>query len=55
MVGVEFNIGPPEAGFLACNEERIEDNDYVRYKFNSTVTCGVNPESDFVFGSWSGI
>ena len=54
ITGVEFNISPPEAGFLTCNGDRIEDNDYIRYKFNSTITCGVNSTSDFVFGSWSG-
>jgi YVTN family beta-propeller protein len=54
MTGVEFNVSPPEAGYLICNEDRIGDNDYIRYNFNSTVNCGVNPESDFEFGSWSG-
>jgi YVTN family beta-propeller protein len=54
MTGIDFNISPPEAGFLSCNGDRIEDNDYIRYKFNSTITCGANHESDFVFGSWSG-
>jgi YVTN family beta-propeller protein len=54
MAGVDFNISPPEAGFLTCNGDRIEDDDYIRYKFNSSVTCGVDPDPDFVFGSWSG-
>jgi YVTN family beta-propeller protein len=54
ITGVEFNIHPPEAGFLTCNGDRIEDNEYIRYNFNSTVSCEVNPESDFEFGSWSG-
>jgi YVTN family beta-propeller protein len=54
ITGVEFNVSPPEAGFLACNGDRVEDNDYIRYNFNSTVTCRVNPESNFEFGSWSG-
>ena len=54
MTGVEFNVSPPEAGFLSCNGDRIEDNDYIRYNFDSTVNCGVNPESNFEFGSWSG-
>jgi YVTN family beta-propeller protein len=54
MTGVEFNVSPPEAGFLTCNGDRVEDNDYIRYKFNSTVNCGVNLESNFEFGSWSG-
>ena len=52
--GVEYNVSPPEAGLLTCDGDRINDNDYIRYNFNSTINCGVNPESKFEFGSWSG-
>jgi len=54
MTGVRYNISPSNAGFLTCNNIKIADKDYIRYRLNSIVNCDVNPDSDFDFRSWSG-
>ena len=36
------------------NGKNFSDNDYARFDFNTAVKCTAQPNSGFVFRSWSG-
>ena len=51
--GVSFEIN---SGYLDCNPGgKISNNSYITYDLYTVVKCKANPNSGFVFSSWSGM
>lgn len=52
--GIFFSIKPSIAGYLTCNQTKIQDNDYLRYAVGLVLDCVAKPNSQFAFSSFSG-
>jgi YVTN family beta-propeller protein len=55
IVGVTFNINPPNAGYIECNDDNIiSNNRHITYMIDSSLECEAKSNSAFIFNSWSG-
>jgi YVTN family beta-propeller protein len=53
MVGVTFNIDPPNAGILICNDKEISEREYIKYDINTSISCEAKAKSYFPPGTYS--
>ena len=53
LAGITYNISPSNAGHINCNGTRISDTGYIRYAVGSKIACEAQPNSDYIFRSWS--
>ncbi len=52
LVGITYNIYPPDSGNLSCNDVIISKNDYIKYEYGSNIKCIAESKSDYTFSSW---
>jgi len=53
LAGITYNINPPHSGHINCNGTRVSDTGYIRYEAGSKIACEAQPNSDYIFRSWS--
>jgi YVTN family beta-propeller protein len=52
--GISFNVNPQGSGEIVCGTKTIPSNNYLRYVAGTSLHCQANPNTGFIFGSWSG-
>jgi|GEM_PF-592136 len=53
LAGITYNINPSHSGHINCNGTRVSDTGYIRYEVGSKIACEAQPNSDYIFRSWS--
>jgi len=53
LAGITYNINPSNSGHINCNGTRVSDTGYIRYEVGSKIACEAQPNSDYIFRSWS--
>jgi YVTN family beta-propeller protein len=53
LAGITYNINPSHSGHINCNGTRVSDTGYIRYEMGSKIACEAQPNSDYIFRSWS--
>ena len=54
VVGVVFDIDPPNSGDIDCIEGKIVEKHYARYSTEKDLECPAVPDSGYRFNSWLG-
>jgi YVTN family beta-propeller protein len=53
IVGVSFDINPPNAGYIECNDNKVSDNEHITYPIGTELKCKSISNDGFRFTSWS--
>lgn len=55
LVRLNFNVQPPNSGFIECNGIRNLNENSTLIPVNKTMNCNANPERGYSFNSWVGL